>query len=138
MSFVLFHARERVLVYIVTSINRRSVYKIFNEREKRSGLWIHSFFRPELLYNGEKRGGGEKDRDDLPIYCQRVYFTALDLLRPSLIVSAMMVESRRNVQSLLSASIFFNTKVHFQVDHVLARDRYVSVRKENLGTDRGG
>lgn len=34
------------------------------------------------------------------------------------------------------APIFFNAEVHFQVNHVPARDRYVSVRKQNLEADR--
>lgn len=62
---------------------------------------------------------------------------AADVPWLGLIVSTVVVKSRRNDLKLTKCTDIFQWSIceaHFQVDHVLAQDRYV--RKENPGTDR--
>lgn len=64
------------------------------------------------------------DRSDLPTYCQRVYFTAADVPWLGLIVSTVVVESRKNGLKLTKCTDIFQQSVcqaHFQVDHVCTR-----------------
>lgn len=97
----------------VASVNRRTVYRICNERENRLGIALNSFFeffRSELPHNREKeKEGGERTET---IYRSTAKgFISWRCIYPwlSLIVSAMVVESQRNVHSLLSAHLYFST-----------------------------
>jgi len=60
----------RIFVYIIAGVNRRSVYRIFNELRKHLGFRIYSF-ASSLYIMGKKWS-----RNDLPTYCQRIYFVA--------------------------------------------------------------